>query len=140
MLSKYELTTINKRALSYFIDDMLISILLMILIFSNIENEISLEMIPAIANQYFVEIVIIKFLYQTYFIWYYGGSIGKIVTKTRVIMINNSRVTLQYAALRSVARLISESFYMLGFAFAFFNKERQTLHDFMAKTKVIDIS
>lgn len=86
-----------------------------------------------------MQVLVLKFLYQTFFIWYYGATVGKIVAKVRVIDYDNySRVNLLQAALRSFARILSEMFFYIGFVFAFFNDGKQTFHDKISKTLVIN--
>jgi uncharacterized RDD family membrane protein YckC len=129
----------NKRVMAYVIDDIAISLIVIIMLFQGIEEGASLEQFVLFLNHYFLEIITIKFLYQTLFIWYYGATVGKIVTKTIVLDSDYSRLSLGRSALRSINRLISEMLYFIGFFVAFFTKKRQTLHDLIANTVVVDI-
>ncbi|XPV80847.1 MAG: RDD family protein [Halarcobacter sp.] len=63
----------------------------------------------------------LKFIYQTFFVWYYGATIGKIIAKMKVVDFNNfGRVNIFTAMTRSVFRFFSEMFFYFGFIFAFF--------------------
>ena len=80
-----------------------------------------------------------KVIYQTYFIWYYGATIGKTIMKLKVIDFNHlGRVTFIQALIRSMGRIISESFFYIGFLMAFYTESRQTLHDKFGKTLVVN--
>ena len=98
-----------------------------------------LVLIAEIMNSAFIQIVIIKVIYQSYFIWYYGATLGKMAVKIRVIDFESfSKVTFAQSVLRSSARIISESLFYLGFFLAYYTKSRQTLHDKIAKTLVVN--
>jgi uncharacterized RDD family membrane protein YckC len=84
-------------------------------------------------------LIFLKFVYQALFTWYYGATVGKIVTKIRVIDANNwGRVSIFSAILRSIGRIFSEMFFYVGFLIGFFNDGRKTFHDFTGKTLVVN--
>jgi uncharacterized RDD family membrane protein YckC len=92
-----------------------------------------------IMNAAFFQIVIIKFIYQTFFVWYYGATIGKFVAKIKVIDFDHfGKVSLVNSALRSGGRIISEMVFYIGFIMAYYTDSRQTLHDKFGKTLVVD--
>ena len=84
-------------------------------------------------------LIILKVVYQTFFVWYYGATIGKIITKIRVIDVNSwDRVSLFSSFLRSGGRIFSEMFFYVGFLIGFFNDGRKTFHDITGKTLVVN--
>ena len=135
-----ELASNRKRALAYVIDDFLITFVIVIMFWDKIVvNGTDLVSVLAVMNAFVWQVLLLKFIYQTFFIWYYGATIGKIVAKVRVIDFNHfGRVSLLTSATRSIFRLISEMFFYFGFIFAFFTQSRQTLHDKVGRTLVVN--
>ena len=81
----------------------------------------------------------LKVIYQTFFVWYYGATIGKIVVKIRVIDANKwGRVSIISSFLRAVGRIFSEMFFYIGFLIGFFNNGRKTFHDITGRTLVVN--
>lgn len=134
------LATTRSRALAYVIDDLIISIFMIAIFWDNIANAPSIEQSILFINQAFGELLALKVIYHTFFIWQYGQSVGKIATKIKVIQIDtidnpNFLVSLN----RALFRVVSEMFFYIGFILAFFDINRQTLHDKTAKTLVINV-
>lgn len=139
-IDNLELASIKSRIKSFIIDDLLITLLVLIMFWEQVSRagEDFLQ-IMIIINQAVWEVMLLKFVYQTFFIWYYGATIGKIVAKIRVIDYDNyGRVSFMNAMVRSAARIISEVFFYIGFIVANFNDARQTFHDKFAKTLVVN--
>jgi uncharacterized RDD family membrane protein YckC len=90
-------------------------------------------------NSAFIQVLFLKLIYQTFFVWYYGATIGKQIVKIRIIREDNyGSINLITSLMRSASRIISESIFYLGFFLAFYTEGRQTLHDKLAKTLVIN--
>jgi len=139
-ISRISIASKSARLKAFVIDDVLITILTFIILWqpmSSVNGDI--EKMVLVINGAFWQIVVLKFLYQTFFIWYYGATIGKILTKTRVVDENFQRVGLNTSVIRSIVRVVSENIFYLGFIMAYFTPYRQTLHDKLAKTLVIDV-
>ncbi|MCC2547084.1 RDD family protein [Hymenobacter sp. BT175] len=62
-----------------------------------------------------------------------GRTIGKLFTRTRVIMADGSRITTRAALIRSLCRLIPFE------AFSFLGDPESGLHDRLSKTRVVRI-
>ena len=62
---------------------------------------------------------------------------GKIVMKIKVVDENGLRLSLGNAIGRSLSKIISGAFCMIGFIMAFFTQDEQALHDRIAKTYVV---
>jgi len=137
---KMSLSSINKRANAFFIDEMLLSFLLVVSLWDSFSSVSTLEEVVAITNKFILEYMFIKIIYQAFFVMKYGASLGKIVMKIRVIEIRTLQNPSVISSLnRAIFRIISESFFYLGFLWGFFDKFKQTLHDKTAKTIVIDV-
>lgn len=135
-----ELASIGSRIKAYVIDDILITVVILLIFWDVIANSGSdLGTVLMVMNEFVMQVLALKFIYQTFFIWYYGATVGKIIAKIRIIDHDNlSRVTLLQAALRSFGRILSEMFFYIGFIFAYFNDGKQTFHDKISKTLVVN--
>lgn len=135
-----QLASTKSRLIAFVIDDLSITLVVFLLLWNkiNLANG-DLVSIMIIMNEAFFQIITLKFLYQTFFVWYYGATIGKIVTKIKVIDFDNfGKVSLVNSAVRAFGRIISESIFYIGFLIAFFTESRQTLHDKFGKTLVVN--
>jgi uncharacterized RDD family membrane protein YckC len=129
----------KKRAMAFFIDEMLLSFLLVIALWDSFAQAVTMEQMINITNTFVLEYMLMKIIYQAFFVMQYGASIGKIVMKIRVIDINTIQTPNVIVSLnRSIFRVISELLMYLGFLWGLLNPERQTWHDKTAKTLVVD--
>jgi uncharacterized RDD family membrane protein YckC len=141
LLYKEDITIADnkKRIFSYAIDDILISIIFAIIFWNQIAQSESAVQTMAIVNQAFFEIVVVKILYHAFFVYQYGATIGKIVMKIRVLEVATLDTPSFMASLtRAIFRVVSEVIFYLGFVIAFFDLNKQTLHDKVAKSVVVD--
>ncbi len=139
-IDKLELASPRKRMQAFVIDDILISLLTMVLLWDQISAvDADFANVLLLMNGAFVQVLFLKLIYQTFFIWYYGATIGKIIVKIRVIREDNfGSVDFVTSLMRSASRIVSESVFYLGFFLAFYTEGKQTLHDKIAKTLVVN--
>ena len=136
---QFALASIQKRALAFFIDEILLSIVFTVIIWNYVTQATGIEQMIDLTNSFVLEYMAIKIVYQTFFVTMYGASIGKIVAKIRVIEINTlDKPRLVVSFNRAVFRVISEMIFYLGFLWGILNPSRQAWHDLTAKTLVID--
>ncbi|MGM0533729.1 MAG: RDD family protein [Campylobacterota bacterium] len=129
----------KKRILAYAIDDILISLIFVVIFWNSISQASGYEQTIAIINEAFFEIMTVKILYHTFFVMQYGATIGKIIMKIRVLQVDTMDIPGFMPALtRAIFRIISEIIFYFGFLLAFFDPNKQTLHDKVAKCVVID--
>jgi uncharacterized RDD family membrane protein YckC len=134
------LASIKKRTLAYTIDEILISILFMFIFFGKIPPNATYEQTLNLMNSLFSYVILLKIIYQTFFIWYYGATPGKLLVKIRVIStVDLENPNIIYSLNRAIVRIISETFFYIGFLWAFSNPKRETWHDKVAKTLVVDV-
>ncbi|QKF82070.1 RDD family protein [Halarcobacter ebronensis] len=135
-----ELASIRSRAFAFVIDDFLVTLIVILIYWDKIAiagDDVMSALI--IMNDFILQVLFLKFLYQSFFVWYYGATVGKIVTKIKVIdFYNFGKVSITSAMLRSIFRIVSEMFFYIGFIFAFFNDGRQTFHDKLGRTLVVN--
>jgi len=139
-IDKLELASTSSRMKAFVIDDISITLLVLLILWDKITaSNGDFVTVLEIMNGAFLQIVILKFFYQTFFIWYFGQTIGKFVAKIKVIDYDNfGRVSLINSAVRSMGRIVSEAVLYIGFIFAFYTQSKQTAHDKFAKTLVVN--
>ncbi len=136
-----ELASMPSRIKAFIIDDLLISFVFIALFWEKINSsDGELVNMLIIMNEHVMQVLFLKFIYQSFFIWYYGATIGKIIAKIRVIDYNSfERASFTSSIIRSFTRIFSEMFFYIGFVVAFFNDGRQTIHDRTGRTLVINV-
>lgn len=135
----FVLADTKKRAVAFFIDEMLLSFLLILALYDNFSAATNIEEWINITNQFVLEFMMMKIVYQAFFVMQYGATIGKIVMKIKVIEIRTLDNPNVLSSLnRAIFRVISEMFLYLGFLWGMIDPARQTWHDKTAKTLVID--
>ena len=139
-IENLQLASIRSRTLAFVIDDFLVTFIIVFIYWSNLNSSGSdLASMLMVMNDFIWQVLILKFIYQTFFVWYYGATVGKIITKIRVVdYYHFGKVSIFTAMTRSILRIISEMFFYIGFVFAFFNDGRQTFHDKIGRTLVIN--
>lgn len=125
--------------MAFFIDELLLSFLLIIALWDSFAAAKTMEDMIYVTNTFVLEYMMMKIVYQAFFTMQYGASIGKIVMHIRVIDINtldnpNVLVSLN----RAIFRVISELMLYMGFLWGLLDPSRQTWHDKIAKTFVVD--
>ena len=139
-IDKLQLASMWSRTIAFVIDDLSITLIVMFMLWDKIQmSNGDYMIIMDIVNSAFIQILALKFIYQTFFIWYYGATVGKIVAKIKVIdYYNFGKVSFTNSVIRSAARIISEMAMFVGFLFAFFTESKQTFHDKLGKTLVVN--
>lgn len=133
------LAPIKKRAVATLIDEFLLSFLLIIVLWDSFNQTETLEDMIMLTNAFVFEFMAIKIVYQAFFTWQYGATLGKIVMKIRIVELSTlDSPTLAAAFNRAIFRIISEMIFYLGFLWGVLDPLRQTWHDKTARTVVID--
>ena len=143
-----------RRIFSFIIDDLVIMFLLIAIFYEPLMAIVS--HIPAVLTPEAVEnfkeemqhfsadnlliVLSLKVVYHTIFVWQNGMTLGKYLTKIRVVDLDtNTKPTFLKAFFRAVLRLGSEIIFYLGFLLAFFLPLKQTFHDKVSHCVVIDV-
>jgi uncharacterized RDD family membrane protein YckC len=133
------LADIKKRALAFFIDEMLLSFILIVALWDSFSNATTTEEIINLTNSFVFEYMMMKIIYQAFFVMQYGATLGKLAVKIRVIEIKTLQNPNVLVALnRAIFRIISEMLFYLGFLWGMMNPTKQTWHDLTAKTLVVN--
>ncbi len=133
------LADIKKRALAFTIDEFLLSFIFIFAIGDSFSKAENIEALIALINNFTLEYMIIKIMYQSFFVMQYGATIGKLAMKIRVIEIRTvANPNILVSLNRAIFRIISELLFYLGFLWGILNPNRQTWHDLTAKTLVVN--
>ena len=134
-----QLAPVRKRAVAAVIDELLMSVLFMIILWDYFSESKSLEETISLTNAFVLEFMAVKILYQTFFLYQYGATLGKIIMKIQVVELRTfDTPTLLSAFNRAVFRIVSEIIFYLGFLWGMLDPLRQTWHDKTARTVVVD--
>jgi len=136
---RLELASLRQRAAAFGIDELLLSVIMMIILWDSMSSAKTFEEMIAFTNSFLLEYMAIKIIYQTFFTMQYGASIGKIVMKIRVIELSTlSNPNFLCAFNRGVFRVVSEILFYFGFVWAMLDPYRRSWHDRTAQTLVIN--
>jgi len=141
ILHREELTLapIKKRAMAFFIDEMLLSFLLIFALWDSFSQAKTMEEMIQLTNTFVLEYMMMKIIYQAFFVMQYGATLGKIAMKIRVIEIKTLDNPNVISSLnRAIFRIISEMLFYLGFLWGMMDPLRRTWHDHTAKTLVVN--
>lgn len=134
------LASTQSRSMAFFIDELLLSFLLIIALWDSFSQATDTAQIISLTNQFVLEYIMMKVIYQSFFIMHYGASLGKILMKIRVIDIHSlDNPNVIVSLNRSIVRIFSESLFYLGFLWGMLNPNKQAWHDLSAKTLVINV-
>lgn len=134
------LAPIKKRAMAFFIDEMLLSLLLILALGDSFFEAKTVEEMILLTNTFVLEYMAMKFFYQAFFVMQYGATLGKLFMKIRVVEVKTLQTPNVVVALnRSIVRVVSEMLFYLGFLWGVLDPARQTWHDKSAKTLVVNV-
>lgn len=145
MDKKLTVASLKKRNLSFIIDDLIISFIIIAIFyefFASIEytstSDYFTQSLIFLSSKFLI-ISSLKIIYHTLFIWYGGVTLGKLLLKIKVIEIKTGlKPTFLISLYRAILRVISEMFFYLGFIYSYFNVLNQTLHDKITNIIIVD--
>jgi len=150
-MQEQNISTIQKRILSFMIDDIVVGIFLAIIFYDQItalgmqiSSMDNVDAIQKVINEFLAStipiVITLKILYHSLLVWQSGMTIGKYITKIKVVDITSGdKPTFAQALFRGSLRIISEIPFYIGFALAFVSPMRQTLHDKFSNCVVVDV-
>ena len=134
-----KVASVTKRAIAMTIDDFLISLIIVFAFSSEFANTKSYEEVLIFTNQLFIYIFIAYTLYHWIFITLYGKTIGKMVTKIRVVDVKTlDNPSWGKSLIRSVVRNFDEMFFYLGMAYAVVDPLNRAIHDIAGQCVVVE--
>jgi len=140
--------SLSKRTGAFVIDDLVINMILLIIFYEPLMallegmstvNQDAVLMVNQFIVANMAVVFAVKVLYHTILVWQSGMTLGKYVMKIKVVdLLTSQKPRFTQAFWRASLRLVSEMFFYAGFIFALFSPLRQTLHDKLSNTFVID--
>ena len=133
------LASTKKRAIAFIIDEMLLSFLLIFALWDSFASAQTTEEVIILTNSFVLEYMLMKIIYQAFFVMQYGATLGKLALKIKVIeirVVDNPNVLVSLN--RAIFRVISEMLFYFGLLWGMMNPNRQTWHDLTAKTLVVN--
>ncbi len=79
----------------------------------------------------------IALAYETFMIWKYGATLGKMACKVRVVTPDGKNVSFGQSLGRYFAKIVSSLLCLAGYIMAAFDEEKRALHDRMCNTRVV---
>jgi len=130
---------VSKRAGAFFLDELLISLLLVLTFWESFEQaKTTLEALE-VSQQFAFEYALIKVLYQTIFVYKYGASLGKIALQIRILQLPAlEQPSLLQAFSRAVVRVVSQMLFYIGFLWGIMDPYKRCWHDLAAQTIVVE--
>ena len=134
-----QLASLRRRAFAAVIDEFLLTLIFMIILWDGFASASTTEELINLTNAFVLEFMAVKIIYQTFFVYQYGATVGKIMMKIQVLELRTlAAPSLISAFNRAVFRVISETIFYLGFLWGLMDPLRQTWHDRSARTVVVD--
>lgn len=128
-----------KRIWSYAIDDLVVSAFFITIFFGQLGQITSVETATLFVQNNFWVLASLKVIYHTLFTWQNGKTFGRQIMKIKVVSVEEGvLLTLPMALLRSCVRILDEALFYVGFLPAFFSPTRQTMHDRIARSIVVN--
>lgn len=66
------------------------------------------------------------------------ATLGKYVMEIQVVDLNGQRLSLRAAVVRNLMKIVSGAILLIGYLMVFFTGKKQTLHDLVAETVVVN--
>jgi len=135
----FKIASLSKRIIAMTIDDLLVSLIVVIAFSPSFERVKTFQDALILTDRLFVYIFIAYTLYHWLFVAFYGKTIGKFITKIKVIDIKTfDKPNIWFSFIRSLMRNFDEMFFYMGMAVAIFDKYNRALHDIVGRCVVVE--
>jgi len=149
-MQEQNISTIQKRVLSFVIDDIVVGIFLVIIFYDQITalgmqiTTLDIDSAKKLIDEFILStvpvVIAIKVLYHSLLVWQSGMTIGKYIAKIKVVdMSGGDKPTFMQAFFRAVLRVIGELPLYAGFALALVTPKRQAFHDKLSNCVVVNV-
>jgi uncharacterized RDD family membrane protein YckC len=81
---------------------------------------------------------IVAMIYQAAMLQVYGQTLGKMAVRVKVVRPDGSAISGRQAWGRELSRAVLGLLYIADYLPVFFTKDRRTLHDMLARTRVVN--
>jgi uncharacterized RDD family membrane protein YckC len=129
----------SKRVWSFTIDSILMNLVYILIVYDQIALLKTPEEIIFFAKETSWILALINILYHAFFTWQNGKTLGKHIMKIKVVTIEEGELlSLPMSLLRALVRVVDEALLYIGFLPAFFSPTRQTLHDRVSRSVIVN--
>ena len=132
-----QFASIGRRFAAQFLDGLIISIPTMVLVFAIAFSAAAGGKVPPGFNLWFIIPSVIAVIYEALMLKSRGQTLGKMAMKVKVVSPDGTELTGGQAWGRAVGRALLGFLYIVDYIPALFTKEKTTLHDMMARTRVV---
>jgi uncharacterized RDD family membrane protein YckC len=132
-----QFASIGRRFAAQFLDGLLISIPTIIIIMAMAFSAASGGKPPAAFNLWFIIPSVLAVIYEALMLKSRGQTLGKMAMKVKVVSPDGTDVSGGQAWGRAVGRALLGFLYIIDYIPALFTKEKTTIHDMMARTRVV---
>lgn len=140
-----KLASLGKRLIATFIDNIILSILLFVILHNttdikDIVSGLNEEQISQFISSLSMYFIVIKFIYLYLFFYLKFATLGNIITKTKIVSIDNfESIDYKSSLCRALVFIICEiTLFGILFLSVFFNSTNRHLADTMSKSVVIN--
>lgn len=136
-----KIASFGKRIIAYFVDNFILSIIVFVIFFDKLSAITDPQDVFAVLDSFLLGFIVLQFTYHFIFTFLYGASLGKMLCKIAIVDEQSlDKPNLTQCIIRAAVRQLSDSAFMLGFAWALGNDLRKTWQDYLAKTLVIELA
>jgi len=138
-IERLNLASTSKRATAFFLDELLLSLLLVVALWNSFAEATTMEELINLSNSFALDYIVLKIIYQGFFVYKYGATLGKTAMRIRVVELKTmSNPVLPSSINRAIFRIVSEMFFYLGFLWGMLDPLKRAWHDLSAKTLVVE--
>ncbi|HEX3109190.1 MAG TPA: RDD family protein [Thermoanaerobaculia bacterium] len=133
-----DLASIGRRFGAAFVDGLLLLIPITIMIVMLGAAQATQARVAGAWNFWVLIPTVIGIAYQALMLSARGQTLGKMAMKVKVVAADGAEITPGQAWGREITRSVLGFLYIVDYIPAFFTKEKTTLHDLAAKTRVVN--
>ena len=137
-----EYAGIGKRFAAQFIDGLVTGIPTMIIVFFVVFSTVAAGRqranVPPFMNLWFIIPSVGALVYEAMLLHRRGQTLGKMALKVKVVRPDGTPISGGQAWGRALSRALLGFLYIVDYIPAFFTKEKTTLHDLIARTRVVN--
>lgn len=139
---KLKIASFYKRVIAYFVDSFVLSFIVFVILFEQISAITDPQDIFSVFDENFIlGFIVLQFCYHLIFTFLYGASLGKMLCKIVIIDEQSfGKPNFTQCIIRAAVRQLSDTAFMLGFAWALGNDLRKSWEDYLAQTLVIELA
>ena len=130
----------GRRALSFTIDDIVVSLLFIAVFYNTIITLTTPESMIYFLQSNIWYLLLLKVIYHTFFIGFNGMTLGKYLVKIKAVdEFSSEPIGYSRAFVRALVRSAGEMLFYITFIFAFSSPKKQTLHDKIVNCVVVNV-